>query len=573
MTETAEAEPSGDADVVILIPLYNDWASLRLLLVDLDGVLAHASLRARVLVVDDGSTAGPEGGGWGPYTTLGPIEVVHLRRNLGHQRAIAVGLPYIADHIPCRAVVLMDSDGEDAPSDVPRLLARFEEEGGRKIVFAERARRSESPTFIVFYILYKWAHVALTGIGVRVGNFSVIPRRRLESLAVVSELWSHYAAAVFKSRQPFCSVPTHRATRLAGKPQMNFVRLVVHGLSAISVFSDIIGVRLLVATMVLTLLCLGGIGATIGRPDLHHAGDPRLGDDAHRHLAHRPAPGDHVLDPLQLPHPRRPPGDHLPAPPRLLSLRRRHHHPRPGTMTDYTYVGAELDLFAAATNWKSYLRRQLAPYIGRDGPRGRRRLRRDDADALRRRPRRLDLPRARRGPGRASGRVAPPRATCRRAAGSRSARSPTCRSGSEYDTLLYIDVLEHIEDDAAEMARAAEHVKPGGHVVVLSPAHQWLYTPFDKAIGHFRRYTKRSLRAAAPPGLEQVRMGYLDSVGMLASLGNRLFLNRSMPKPGQIAVWDKLMVPVSLVLDPLLAHSTGRSILGIWRRPPARTAP
>jgi hypothetical protein len=264
MTETAEAEPSGDADVVILIPLYNDWASLRLLLIDLDDVLAHASLRARVLVVDDGSTVEPEGGAWGPYRTLGPIEVVHLRRNLGHQRAIAVGLPYIEERIPCRAVVLMDSDGEDAPSDVPRLLARFEEEGGRRIVFAERARRSESPTFIVFYNLYKWAHLALTGIGVRVGNFSVIPRRRLESLVVVSELWSHYAAAVFKSRQPFCSVPTHRATRLAGKPQMNFVRLVVHGLSAISVFSDIIGVRLLVATMILTLLCMVGIGATIG---------------------------------------------------------------------------------------------------------------------------------------------------------------------------------------------------------------------------------------------------------------------------------------------------------------------
>ena len=118
-------------------------------------------------------------------------------------------------------------------------------------------------TFIVFYNFYKWAHLALTGIGVRVGNFSVIPHRRLESLAIVSELWSHYAAAVFKSRQPYCSVPTHRAKRLAGKPQMNFVRLVVHGLSAISVFSDVIGVRLLVGTIILTLLAAVGIGTTV----------------------------------------------------------------------------------------------------------------------------------------------------------------------------------------------------------------------------------------------------------------------------------------------------------------------
>jgi hypothetical protein len=263
MSETAEPAPRGGDDIVVMIPLYNDWASLRLLLADLDGVLAADGRRARVVVVDDGSTVDPEPGGWGPYRALRPVEVVHLRRNLGHQRAIAVGLPYIEAHVPCRAVVVMDSDGEDAPSDVPKLLARYEAECGRKIVFAERARRSESPMFIAFYTLYKALHVMLTGLGVRVGNFSVIPRRRLESLVVVSELWSHYAAAVFKSRQPYCAVPTHRARRLAGKPQMNFVRLVVHGLSALSVFSDIIGVRLLVATMILTLLSLLGIGATV----------------------------------------------------------------------------------------------------------------------------------------------------------------------------------------------------------------------------------------------------------------------------------------------------------------------
>jgi SAM-dependent methyltransferase len=240
-------------------------------------------------------------------------------------------------------------------------------------------------------------------------------------------------------------------------------------------------------------------------------------------------------------------------------------------MTDYTYVGAELDLFAAATNWKSYLRRQLAPYIGRDvlevgaGFGGTTRmLCGGDHDAWTC----LEPDAALAGRLADSLRAGDLPACCRVEVGTLA----DLPAGAEYDTLLYIDVLEHIEDDGPEMARAAERVKPGGHVVVLSPAHQWLFTPFDKAIGHFRRYTKRSLKAVAPPGLEQIRMGYLDSVGMLASLGNRLFLNRSMPRPGQIAVWDKLMVPVSRVLDPLLAHSTGRSILGVWRRPPGGTA-
>ena len=76
---------------------------------------------------------------------IGRVEVLHLRRNLGHQRAIAIGLAFVEAERPrCRAVVLMDSDGEDAPEDVPRLVARCEQEGRRKIVFAERTKRSES---------------------------------------------------------------------------------------------------------------------------------------------------------------------------------------------------------------------------------------------------------------------------------------------------------------------------------------------------------------------------------------------------------------------------------------------
>jgi SAM-dependent methyltransferase len=235
-------------------------------------------------------------------------------------------------------------------------------------------------------------------------------------------------------------------------------------------------------------------------------------------------------------------------------------------MTDYTYVGAELDLFAAATNWKSYLRRQVGPYLGREvlevgagfggttrllcgGDHDRWTCLEPDAGLASRLAESI-----------ASGGLP---ACCRVEVGTLAELPPE----DAYDSILYIDVLEHIEDDAGEMARAVEHLKPGGHLVVLSPAHQWLYTPFDRAIGHYRRYTKRSLRAVAPPGAELVRLAYLDAVGMLASLGNRLVLNRSMPRPGQIAVWDKLMVPISRVLDPMLAHSTGRSVLGVWRRP------
>ena len=136
----------------------------------------------------------------------------------------------------------------------------------------------------------------------------------------------------------------------------------------------------------------------------------------------------------------------------------------------------------------------------------------------------------------------------------------------KFSSILYIDVLEHIQDDRSEMERAAAHLAPGGHLVVLSPAHQFLYTPFDAAIGHCRRYSRQSLLAAAPPHLELVSMRYLDSVGMLASLGNKLVLGSSMPTAAQIKLWDSWMVPCSRLVDPVFGYRLGKSILGIWRR-------
>jgi glycosyltransferase involved in cell wall biosynthesis len=250
--------------IVILIPVFNDWASLARLLPRLDAVLAARGLAAEVLVVDDGSTLEPEGDAIErPFLALRRVDVLRLRRNLGHQRAITVGLAYVEDCLRPQAVVVMDGDGEDDPADVPRLLDQLEQTGQTRIVFAERTRRSESVGFRAFYALYRLLHFVLTGQPVRVGNFSAIPRGRLSSLVVVTELWNHYAAAVIRSRQPHCLVPTRRSDRLCGRSTMNFVALVTHGLSAISVYSDVVGVRLLVLSVLLALVTLGGICAAV----------------------------------------------------------------------------------------------------------------------------------------------------------------------------------------------------------------------------------------------------------------------------------------------------------------------
>jgi SAM-dependent methyltransferase len=135
-----------------------------------------------------------------------------------------------------------------------------------------------------------------------------------------------------------------------------------------------------------------------------------------------------------------------------------------------------------------------------------------------------------------------------------------------FDSIVYIDVLEHIKDDAAEVSAAAKRLKPGGTLVVLSPAHAWLFSPFDKAIGHHRRYSPKDIRALTLPELELISLQQLDSVGILASMLNRVVLKSDMPTASQILTWDRMIVPLSKLLDPLLRYRFGKSIIAVWRR-------
>jgi len=255
------------ARLLVLVPIFEDWTAAGLLLPDLDRALEAAHLRATVWLVDDGSIEpAPPGLGTQTYRAIDSVDVLALRRNLGHQRAIAIGLAAAHERFQPSAVVIMDGDGQDAPDDVPRLVAALQERGGRPVVFAERRRRSEHALFQLFYQLYRYGHLLLTGIAVRVGNFSIVPAAQLDRLVVVSELWNHYSAAVFKARLPYEMIPTRRRNRLSGQTRMDFTALVSHGMSALSVHSELIGVRLLVVTLLVAGVLLFVSAATLAVP-------------------------------------------------------------------------------------------------------------------------------------------------------------------------------------------------------------------------------------------------------------------------------------------------------------------
>jgi glycosyltransferase involved in cell wall biosynthesis len=254
-----------DGGLIILMPVYNDWKALSLLLPKLDKQLGENGFVADILIVDDGSTvSAPEGLERDSFGSIQAIDVLPLHRNLGHQRAIAVGLAYIEATRHCRSVIIMDCDGEDDPKDVPRLIRESLDKENSEIIFAERTRRSENLAFRFFYRCYRLLHYMLTGVPVRVGNFSLVPARTLPRLVAVSELWNHYAAAVHKARFPMALIPTQRGCRLEGPSRMNLVTLIVHGLSAIAVFGDRIGVRLLIVVCSAMCAVLGALLLVVG---------------------------------------------------------------------------------------------------------------------------------------------------------------------------------------------------------------------------------------------------------------------------------------------------------------------
>ncbi len=254
--------PSGT--YVVLMPIYEDWESASVLVGRVQEALVGVVDRVEFLLVDDGSVTPPPEAIALKGSPTARVDALRLRRNLGHQRAIAVGLSYVHARRKCDGVVVMDGDGEDTPEGVAALLRRFAELGRAKTVFAERARRTEGLLFRVFYVFYRTLHWLLTGRAVRVGNFSVVPFAHLDCLVAVSELWNHYAASVYRARLPVASVPIDRGYRIAGASRMNFTSLLAHGLSAISVFSDVVGMRLLVASGLLVGVAGAAMTVAVG---------------------------------------------------------------------------------------------------------------------------------------------------------------------------------------------------------------------------------------------------------------------------------------------------------------------
>lgn len=248
--------------IAIVTPVLDDWVSFAALVTEISDRFCGSGFAFHICAVDDASAAPFDAAAivLARGSCVASIEIVRLAANLGHQRAIAVGLCAIAEGGAADAVVVMDSDGQDRPADIAELLAASTRQP-RHVVFAGRAKRSEACAFRLWYCLYKLLFYVLTGQAINFGNYCAMPMAAVRRLVHMPELWNNLAAAVMRSRLPYTSVPTTRGSRCAGQSRMNLVALMVHGLSALSVYTDKIFVRILLAAGLVAALAGSGIVA------------------------------------------------------------------------------------------------------------------------------------------------------------------------------------------------------------------------------------------------------------------------------------------------------------------------
>ncbi|MBN8923483.1 MAG: dolichol-phosphate mannosyltransferase [Rhodanobacter sp. 68-29] len=240
--------------LIVVTPVFEDTEASTILFSEL---AKSCGRQIHVVAVDDGSVRQP-------LTLQGMLDarvsgtVIRLKRNVGHQRAIAVGLAYVADKFTdIDRVVVMDSDGEDLPETIESLLGDLDD-SRVDVVVAQRKSRVETLRFKTFYVVYKWLFNLLTGRKISFGNFMAMNGTAVRRLASMGELATHVAGTVLVSRLRWSTCALDRGPRYAGKSKMNFVGLALHGFKGLMIFAEDVLVRVGIACAAVAFLSLFG---------------------------------------------------------------------------------------------------------------------------------------------------------------------------------------------------------------------------------------------------------------------------------------------------------------------------
>jgi len=224
----------------VLIPIYNDRESLKLLIENINHEIKDLNHEISIVVINDASSQQIIDN-YPNIENISSLEIVNMKENRGHTRCIASGLKYIFERKEFDFVIPMDGDGEDRPEEIKNFIQLSEQSS--KSITGERVKRSEGLFFQLCYQFHKFLTLAFTGKSIKFGNFTCLSKSTVKKLLDEKATWNSFSGSLKKIEKELISIPSIRGKRYFGPSQMSFFSLLKHSLSIISVFRKTVLIR------------------------------------------------------------------------------------------------------------------------------------------------------------------------------------------------------------------------------------------------------------------------------------------------------------------------------------------
>ena len=221
--------------IKILIPIFNDWQSVIKLLDEINKLSLDSEFQLSIIILNDASNFDR------PdieksFENIQSLKIFNMKHNQGHARCIATGLKYIFEKDDFDFAIPMDGDGEDRPEEIKIFLDQIKKESREKPIVGERIKRSESVFFKICYQLHKLTTLVFTGKSIKFGNYTCLPKSTVEKMIKEKSTWNSFSGSLKKIENDLISIPSIRGSRYFGPSKMNFINLIKHSLSIMSVF-------------------------------------------------------------------------------------------------------------------------------------------------------------------------------------------------------------------------------------------------------------------------------------------------------------------------------------------------
>jgi len=226
---------------IILIPIYNDRESLKLLINNINSEIKDLNVEISVVVINDASSQQIIDN-YPNIENIQSFEIINMKENRGHTRCIASGLKYIFEKKEFDFVIPMDGDGEDRPEEIKNFI-ELSKQNSEKSIVGERVKRSEGLIFKACYQFHKFLTSAFTGKSIKFGNFTCLSKMTVKKMLEEKATWSSFSGSLKKVETDLVSTPSIRGKRYFGPSQMSFFNLLKHSLSIISVFRKTVLIR------------------------------------------------------------------------------------------------------------------------------------------------------------------------------------------------------------------------------------------------------------------------------------------------------------------------------------------